>query len=78
MKKRISCYGKIKHRNRLSAVIASKKLKHNKNLISKIYLCQRCGFYHVGKPSFLDNPSVFWQNIFHQMSQHDLEKLKGA
>ena len=76
MKKRVSCTGKVKHRTMKYALIASRKLKKEKDLIGSAYKCQRCGFYHVGKPSFLDDPLKFWTNIFNQMSEHDRQVLK--
>jgi len=76
MKKRVSCSGKVRHKTLKGALISSRKLKKEKDLIGKAYKCQRCGFYHVGKPSFLDDPQTFWSNIFKQMSEHDLKVLR--
>lgn len=75
-KKRVACTNKMKYKDFKSAFVATKILKKQKNLISTVYLCKRCGFYHVGKPSYYDNPYFFWCNIFNQMSEHDKEVLK--
>lgn len=78
MKKRTSCYGKVKHKNINQAFAAKRNLLRDKGLTARVYKCKRCGFYHVGKPSFYDNPMEFWNNIFNQMSEEDLKKLSSV
>jgi hypothetical protein len=75
-KKRIACTRKIRHTSFNNACIAAKKLKKESNLIAFPYRCKRCGFYHIGKPSFKDDPFLFWNNIFNKMSEHDIKALE--
>jgi hypothetical protein len=75
-KKRISCAGKIKHKSITGACIATRKLFKLKNLVAYPYKCRRCGFWHIGKPTYCDDPILFWNNVFNQMSDYDLKKLK--
>jgi hypothetical protein len=75
-KRCVACRNKIKHSSFQNAIIACKKLKKEKNLIAYPYKCKRCNKYHIGKPTFRDNPMNFWQNIYNKMSAQDLEALK--
>lgn len=78
-KKRISCTGKVKHKDMQSAKRASCVLFQSKGLVSYYYKCDRCGFWHVGKPSYYDDHEKFWRNIYRQMNQHDKDVLtEGA
>lgn len=74
--RRISCRNKIKHRDMTGAIVACKKLKKENNLIAHPYKCKRCGLWHIGKPTFKDNPFDFWNNIFTQMSPVELSRLE--
>ena len=76
-KKSICCRNKVKHRTFNNAKLASKILQQNTNIVTNVYLCKRCGFYHIGKPSFKDDAFIFWNNIFNQMSEHDLQSLNN-
>lgn len=75
-KKRISCNSKIKHKTFQNAIVACKKLAKERNLIARPYKCRRCGFYHIGKPSFYDDPEAFWNNIFKQMNEEEIKILE--
>lgn len=75
-KKGIACEGKIKHSSFQNAVIACKKLKKERNLIAHPYKCKRCKKFHIGKPTFMDNPMDFWCNIYNKMSIQDLKALE--
>jgi hypothetical protein len=75
-KKRISCANKVKHKTMRNAYIAAHVLFKRKNLTAMPYKCKRCGFYHIGKPTFCDDPIKFWNNIFNQMSEYDIKKLQ--
>ena len=68
----MKCNGKTKHKSFNAAMIESKKMKNKKGLKAKAYKCNKCGFWHIGKPSFLCDESTFWENIHAQMSTHDL------
>jgi hypothetical protein len=46
----------------MSAKIAAKKLS-KKGFICNVYKCRKCGYFHVGKPSYYDSPREFWHNI---------------
>lgn len=57
------CKGKIKHKSYNFAKIALKELRKQKGLTSIVYKCNKCGYYHIGKPSFKQNPYMFLKNI---------------
>ena len=61
-RKRITCKSKKKHKTITGAKTALSFLRR-KDYIASVYKCKRCGFYHLGKPSYLDSPSKFWYNI---------------
>jgi len=62
LKKRISCKNKKKHKTKDQAYCALKVL-NKKGFIACVYKCRKCGFWHVGKPSYYDSPRHFWHNI---------------
>ena len=77
MKKRIACRGKIKHRKKEQAYYALRKLK-KKGFFACVYKCRKCGFYHVGKPSYTDDPKEFWFNIHNRMELEKLNKIDNV
>lgn len=70
MKKRIRCKGKKQYKYYEQAIYPLKLLR-KKGYIACIYKCKKCGFYHVGKPSYYDSPRHFWHNIENKMREHE-------
>ena len=68
--RRIACKNKIKHKTRNNAYSS---LQHVIRLgfIACVYKCRKCGYWHVGKPSYYDSPSHFWANIENKIKRHN-------
>lgn len=54
---------KIKYGSKEEAHSAARRLKKNKKLIARVYLCQKCKKWHIGKPDFFHDTDVFYKNI---------------
>ena len=69
-KHRMVCKNKSRHKTKEDVMISARLLKKMSELIVFPYKCVKCGYWHIGKPSFCDNTGVLWQNF-------DARKNKG-
>lgn len=70
------CKQKIKYKNIPSAYKAKTEILRKKKLITQVYKCTKCGFFHLGKPGIKQDPLLFWKNMDHIIEEHNKTLFK--